>query len=753
MSSKNEAKIRFTAETQEFQSSLKDAKNEIKTLNAELKLNAAEMKNAGESGELLEKRHELLTQKLEANIQQQEALSGKIEAATEIYGEDSEEVANLERQLTYAQTAQQNIEADINNVNERLVDQAAAAEQNESALGQLMSVIQDQQSELQNLQEEYINTALELGTDSDAAEALAERIQTLSGELGNNQQVLDEVTTAAQNLGSGMDGVAGETGDMNSALGDVAGIAGQAGGELTGMLTGVANALATGGVAGGVMAIASALIEVGKEVIDTAMEFEEGSAIIVEGTGLMGDELDRAKKSAEEAFAAIANADATLEDAYGTASELITRLGMEEGSADLQAATTDMLNFAKVTGEDAVKSVDMFSDVLMNWNMGISDLPTLMNEVTAANQNCDAGVSSLMNDLITYAVTWQDLGYSTGEALGQLVAWEQAGLNADQVIRGLDRACKGLAETNTADIPGAIQNAMVAVSEAETRYDGLNVVVGDTGKTISDLFGQRMAGTFVQAMQNNRVATDQWTQAVVNSKNALATTAAESTTMADTSAQSTYQLKTGFMDLLQRIGEAKGATASATTGVQVAAEETKVYSSELEKLGEASNDAAKKSEKLGESASGAMKEAKYEVEKGISSMQNALKNMEWRVPRPQLPVFSMNGKFDAATGGVPTIGVTWHAEGGIFNQPTLLTSVSGALHGVGESGPEAIAPLNTLQDYIMNAIHSESIIDYDIMADKVGHVIAEKLPAEIAKMNITMDIDSREVGRVIRSVT
>ena len=134
-------------------------------------------------------------------------------------------------------------------------------------------------------------------------------------------------------------------------------------------------------------------------------------------------------------------------------------------------------------------------------------------------------------------------------------------------------------------------------------------------------------------------------------------------------------------------------------------------------------------------------------------MQNALKNMEWRVPRPQLPVFSMNGKFDAATGGVPTIGVTWHAEGGIFNQPTLLTSVSGALHGVGESGPEAIAPLNTLQDYIMNAIHSESIIDYDIMADKVGHVIADKLPAEIAKMNITMDIDSREVGRVIRSVT
>lgn len=40
--------------------------------------------------------------------------------------------------------------------------------------------------------------------------------------------------------------------------------------------------------------------------------------------------------------------------------------------------------------------------------------------------------------------------------------------------------------------------------------------------------------------------------------------------------------------------------------------------------------------------------------------------------------------------------VNWHAQGGIFTDPTLLTSVNGNVHGVGDGGPEAIIPLNTL---------------------------------------------------------
>lgn len=784
MASKNEAKIRFTAETKDFQDSLKDAKNEIKTLNSELKLNAAEMRNTGESAELLEKRHELLTQKLEANAQEQEALSGKIEAATEIYGEDSEEVAKLERQLTGAQTAQQNIEAEISGVNDRLDEQAQAAADNESALGQLTSTIEEQQSQLQDLQEEYINTALEFGTDSDEAEELAEKIRSLSDDLGENQKTLEEVTTAAENLGSGMEQAEGEVEDTSGALGDVAGLAGQAGGQLTSMISNVAGAIAAGGVAGGIMAIASALIEVGKEVVDTAIEFEESSATIVQGTGLIGDKLEELTDAANEAWQAIANADMEQGDYASTAAELNTRLGITGELA--QAATEDFARFSAITGETATKSVDLFADAMARWNLEVTDIPTLMDQVTVANQSCDAGVTSLMDSLTQYSTTWQTLGYSTEEALGQLVAWEQAGLSSEQMIRGLKKANEELAKTNIDDIPGALQATMDAVASADGLYAGLQVTIGDTGKTVQDVFGAKNAGAWVSALQSGKVAADDYTASIKNSDQAMMTTFENSRTAKDEWSQQMAQLKTGAADLFKQVGDgysAYGRSLAEAQGLNLEAiAGAKNYSSSLQMLtgdvnanaSAISGMAAGTSQATGEMSASmgvlgtnfhnditsmenstkglkmegiadGMKQAQNHVQIGITSMQGAMANMAWKVPAPLLPEFAISGDFDLKSKSVPTVYIAgWHAKGGIFDQPTLLTSQGGFLHGVGEAGPEAIAPIETLQQYVIDAVSGlVPEIDYDLMGRRVA--------AACAKMNISMDVDGREFGRIVRS--
>ena len=882
----NEAKIRFTAETQEFTNNLKEAKEEVKTLNSELKLNAAEMRNAGESVELLENRQSLLTQKLEATIQQQEALSGKIEAATAIYGEDSQEVANLERQLTAAQTAQQNIEADISNVNARLEEQAESAAFNESALGQLTATISDQQSELQALQEEYINVALESGTESEEAQNLADRITDLSSSLSENQSRLEEVTGAAEQLGGGMGSAQGEVESTADGIQQMSSLAGSAGNEVVGMISNIASGIAAGGVAGGVMAIAEGLVEIGKAAVEAAQEYQETEAIIVQGTGLIGEELDTLKSSAEGAWQAVAAKDLDL-TAYGTiAADLNTRFGwLDEGL--VTAATEDMAKFVAITGTDASQAVNLFADAMARWGLSAQDMPTLMDQVTVANQSCDAGVSSLMNSLTTYSTTWNDLGYSTGDALAQLVAWEQAGLNSEQVIRGLDKACKGLADTNTADIPGAINAAMGAVAGAEDRYAGLQVQVGDTGKTINDLFGQRMAGAFVDAMQSGAVATDTYSTALANSKDALITTFNESRTAQDYYAQDHAKFVQGTKDLVDTV--ANGYTAAAQAYIEennIVLEGTgqtqssmAELSAEMGGLGEAANTAATNVSGAGTTigttfdnvaanaqtaesavdtsmtnmqndvATGAQQmeassygtqlngvkdaatsaeatvansttnmtnatagavntmeatsygaqfngitngvaNAEGAVESGMSEMEAAaqggvsgledeaaksqfagianginaakeylsrslaemkgyMENMQWSLPRPKVPVFSISGEFDAKSKTVPTISVSWHAAGGIFNQPTLLTSGSGAFHGVGEAGAEAIAPIDTLREYMIDTVQSAvPRIDYDLLAKKLGHAVGH----EFAKVDNTIEINNREFGRIVREV-
>ena len=109
----------------------------------------------------------------------------------------------------------------------------------------------------------------------------------------------------------------------------------------------------------------------------------------------------------------------------------------------------------------------------------------------------------------------------------------------------------------------------------------------------------------------------------------------------------------------------------------------------------------------------------------------------------QLPHFSIStgskkfGKLGTIT--YPTgVGVSWHANGGIFTRPTLL----GGNNGVGEAGAEAVLPLSTLwsqldnlADNIVNgvAIASQSgagsggpqIINVTLYADKGGAKLGE----------------------------
>ncbi|TYU88924.1 tape measure protein [Listeria monocytogenes] len=82
-------------------------------------------------------------------------------------------------------------------------------------------------------------------------------------------------------------------------------------------------------------------------------------------------------------------------------------------------------------------------------------------------------------------------------------------------------------------------------------------------------------------------------------------------------------------------------------------------------------------------------------------------NISW--PKIPLPHFSINPAGwhigDLLKGKIPSLGIDWHAKGGIFDQPTLLGGRN-QLHGVGEAGAEAVAPIDTLMDYVEKAVQN-----------------------------------------------
>lgn len=61
-------------------------------------------------------------------------------------------------------------------------------------------------------------------------------------------------------------------------------------------------------------------------------------------------------------------------------------------------------------------------------------------------------------------------------------------------------------------------------------------------------------------------------------------------------------------------------------------------------------------------------------------------NFSWSLPHLKLPHLSITGSFSINPPSVPHFGISWYAQGGVFNGPTVI--------GVGEAGTEGVVPFD-----------------------------------------------------------
>ena len=807
---KNEAKIKFTAETSEFTSAIQSANSEMSTLRAEMRLAEAEFKNTGDAAEYQKTKTEILEAQLQSNADKQEALSQKLEAAKAIYGEDSEEVAKLERALINAQTEEQKLTSELNDTN--------------------------------------------------------------SG--------LDQQKTAAEEAGSSVDNMA--------------------------------EILVNAG-------IADKLMEIGQAAYDMAAEFDDASAAIVEGTGASGEALDDLNESAQNAFGALANSDGSINAVANTLAELNTRFGLSGDAAE--EATVKFENFADHTGTDGVKAVDSIADVMHRWGMDINELDPLLDDLTTANQSCQMSVDDLTGYLASNSTQFQELGYSSDEALAMLISLSDGGANVSTVMSGLTKGIANLSG-ETDDVPGAFQAAVEAIKNSGSVSEALQQQVGDTGKTVEEVFGKKAAQELATNIQNGSFAVDEWTTTLQNNDGALQSTTENATTMSDSWQQAVNNVQMALMStfapaiqsvvtavsgvitqvaqfvqqspmaqaMIVGIATALGILAAAlgisaiitmvtkafallnttmlanpvflvvaaiaalvagliyawnncetfrntvtavfnvvrtfvvnaVTTIQKKVTEvfnkirttittvmngikskitsiwngiksttTNVWNGIKSGISNAINGAkntvtsvmngikskvtsvwngikstvsnvvngVKSTISSGFNAAkstvsnifGSIKDkiksvmdgAKNAVSNAISAIKSKF-HFSWSLPKLKLPHISISGKFSINPPSVPHFSISWHKLGAIFSKATLIPTLGG-VHGVGEAGPEAVSPISTLQDYVSQSVRDNvPTIDYDRMGASVARACA--------RMDIRMELNHRELGRVVREV-
>lgn len=143
------------------------------------------------------------------------------------------------------------------------------------------------------------------------------------------------------------------------------------------------------------------------------------------------------------------------------------------------------------------------------------------------------------------------------------------------------------------------------------------------------------------------------------------------------------------------------------------------------------------------------------VKTGIEKLKGFF-NFEWSLPQLKMPHFKIEGEFSLNPPSVPSLGVDWYAKGAVLNNPTAFGMNGNKLMVGGEAGPEAIAPISTLQKYVSDSVASQNADMIEVLYKILAAILSmdgnmgENMREALA--GTSLDIDRREFARLVKAV-
>ena len=438
---KNEAKIKFTAETHEFNVAIQQATSAMKELRAALALNATEMKNGGDQTQNLLERYSLLTKEYEEQGKVVDNLYEKLEVAKKIYGENSTQVAEYSAKLFQAENAQMKLGQQINECVAEMDRMLNSTGTGQSAYAQLTTTITQQEQELQKLKQAYVNACIEFGKDSQEANQLAGQIDALSGELQENRTRLNEAEQAADSYDrtlaeqrTSFQQLMGVMAELNSAIGTFANSWKAVDSTITNL------------VRRGINELISATKDIAKYTVDTGMKTESSFAKVSAVMQATDDDMLMLRDAALEVQQGVNPLPYTLNEC-ATAYYYMGLAGW-----DAQKSATALhptLALVAASGEDLADVSDIVTDNITAFGLQAEDTQYMVDVLaqTMRSTNTDVG---LLGQTFKYAAApahaagyaLEDVALAAGLMANNGIKGSQAGTSLRQMFNALAKPTK-----------------------------------------------------------------------------------------------------------------------------------------------------------------------------------------------------------------------------------------------------------------------------------------------------------------------
>lgn len=143
-------------------------------------------------------------------------------------------------------------------------------------------------------------------------------------------------------------------------------------------------------------------------------------------------------------------------------------------------------------------------------------------------------------------------------------------------------------------------------------------------------------------------------------------------------------------------------------------------------------------------------ESARDLVKGAIDKIKGFFNFKISWPHIPMPHFSIKPSGwsigDLLKGSIPSLGISWHAKGGILDEPTLLgiNPATMTAHVAGEAGAEAITPIDVLLGYVRTAVKEENS-GMAARLDRLVSILEEYMPEILRNMVKDIYLDSGEL--------
>ena len=430
---------------------LKTTQSALKQVDSLLKFNPS-------STTLLEQKQRLLATAIEGTKKKLDALKEAQEKASEALasGDISQsEYDALTRQVEKTTQELGKLESQQEDCATQSELLASSSQQVVSPLEQLTSTISSQESELDELKTKYMNAALAYGENSEQAQNLKGKIETLSTELNDNKQKLSDVENAANDAGDAIE----ESGE-------------QADGAATGgwtVIGGVISNLASDIIQGAIDKIK----EFGKSVMDTGIGFSQEMSKVQALSGASAEEMELLEQTAR-AYGATTQYSAT------EAAEALGYMALAGWDAQTSADNLGgVLYLAAAAGMDLGAASDMVTDYLSAFSGTAMTSTEMANMLAYAQGNSNTSAAQLGEAYKNCAANLNAAGQDFQTTTSFLEAMANQGLKGSEAGTALNAVMRDITKNMY-----QVEDAAGAAGLAEA---GMSSVTGD----LNDLIGMQ----------------------------------------------------------------------------------------------------------------------------------------------------------------------------------------------------------------------------------------------------------------------